>query len=254
MKGNWLSVAMLLMVMLTLFAPASHPALGYTSDIQAGEIVINEVLANPGGTDDYREYFEIVNVSSRSLDLGNCTFYDASNNTITIAASTVVAAGGYFVFCAAGRLETRRISGSACNYPYAYSSNFSLNNSGAESITISCGSTVIDSMSYSGSTTGTSRSFGLPTGTERNQAHVANDNSANWANSTSTFTYAGTNGSTTDTSDIGTPGAKNDDVLGATAITLRTLTAAAPASPWAAALPLLGLVAAGGAVTWRRRR
>ena len=46
-----------------------------------------------------------------------------------------------------------------------------------------------------------------------------------------------------------TPGGSNETP---TAITLRTLTAAAPANPWSVALPLLGLVAA-GAVAWRRK-
>lgn len=40
----------------------------------------------------------------------------------------------------------------------------------------------------------------------------------------------------------------------ANALTLRTLTARAPVSSWAVALPLLGMVAAGGLVAWRRRR
>ena len=117
-----------------------------------------------------------------------------------------------------------------CNYTYtaASGSGIYLAN-GGDSITITCGSTVIDAISFEGlwpaGLSDYSMEFGLPTGTPINQAYQANDDGNNWGTAwgESSFGYCGESGGT-DMEDHGTPKFRNDDVLGPNAVTLHALT------------------------------
>lgn len=202
-------------------------AQAYTSDIQAGEIVINEVMVNPGGTDNLREWFEVKNVSSRDLNLGNCTVADGEGS-FTISDPTTVTVGSYFLFCGSSGGVTEMCAG-YCGYTYtaASGSGIYLAN-GGDSITITCGSTVLDAINFEsvwpggGPVEEYSFEFGLPTGTPINQAYQANDDGNNWgiAHEVSSFGYCGG----ADLEDHGTPTYRNDDVLGPNAVTLHALT------------------------------
>lgn len=185
-----------------------------------GDLVINEIMYNPSGAGNEpgHEWFEVKNVSGLGVDINGCTISDGEG-THTIAASTTIADGGYFVL---GYSDT--ITGVAVDYVYnggpGNGANIQLANSG-DDITIACGVTTIDTVTYNSgsgwptSTDGTAISFGVPTG-QTNYAAL-NDSGSNWRHSTSII--GGGN------SDKGTPGAKNDDVLGATAITLSSFIA-----------------------------
>jgi len=218
---------------------------GWTTTVMAapsvGDLVINEIMYNPSGTEPNPEWFEVKNVSGTTQDVSGCVISDAASHSHTIANGTSIAAGDYFVFGYSSSIPDVTV-----DYVYGGSGNVSLNN-GAETIQIACNTTIIDSVSYDTSSPwpssidGTSISFGIPDGGGTNYASL-NDNGNNWKHSTSQIGTSNT--------DLGTPGTKNDDVLGPTTITLRSLTA----TPWPAAWPALGLVALGVGVVVRRRR
>ena len=177
--------------------------------------MINEIMYNPPGTGNEpdHEWFEVKNVSGLALNADGCVISSTNDTSHTIASGTTIASGAYFVF---GRSSS--ITGVSVDYPYGTSGNIRLNNN-SDSVTITCGATTVDSVSYGTSapwpsnTDGKSISFGVISG--GSAADLQNDNASNWGHSTSTC--CGGSGK-------GTPGAVNDDVLGPTAITLSSFT------------------------------
>lgn len=211
----------------------------------AGDLVINEIMYNPSTSEPGTEWFEVKNITGSAADINGCTISSGSA-THTIASAPTIAAGDYFVF---GRNSS--ITGVTVDYSYGGSGDIRLNNSGSDDITITCNSTTIDSVTYGtsspwpSSTNGTSISFGVTGG---GAPDSQNDNASNWGHSTSTCCSG---------SDKGTPGAKNDDVLGATVVTLLSLSAHStlaplPAWPLAALAALAALALVG--LLWARRR
>jgi len=179
-----------------------------------GDLVINEIMYNPDGAEPGEEWFEVRNTTGVNLDIGNCVISSLNDTDHTISPGTSIPPHSYFVF---GRSSS--IPGVSVDYAYGTSGSIRLNNSN-DSITITCGSTVIDTVTYGTSSpwpsnvNGTSIAFGLPSG--GSTPYSENDNGANWGHSTSTC--CGGSGK-------GTPGARNDDILGPTAITLSTFVA-----------------------------
>jgi len=184
-----------------------------------GDLVINEIMYNPSTSEPSTEWFEIKNVSGSALDVGGCTITDGED-THTIDTATTIPVDDYFVFGYASS-----ISGVTVDYYYGRSGNGSgvelRNSSPGDEITIACGATTIDTVSYGisspwpSNTNGKAISFGVPTGGGTNYATL-NDNASNWKHSTSTCCSG---------SDFGTPGAVNDDILGATVVTLLSISA-----------------------------
>jgi hypothetical protein len=182
-------------------------------------------MYNPGGTDNLREWFEVKNVSSRDLNLGNCTVADGEGS-FTISDPTTVTVGSYFVFCGSSGGVTEMCA-FHCGYTYtvASGSGIFLANTG-DSITITCGSTVVDAICFEGywpaGLADFSMEFGLPTGTPINQAYQANDDGGNWGTPEEMWYFGYCGG--TDPLDYGTPKYRNSDVLGPNAVTLHALT------------------------------
>ena len=218
-----------LFVMLIVVSLAiALPVLADDGDVQPGELVINEIMYNPSGDEPETEWFEVYNSTGGSLDMDGCAFSEESGDTFTIPGGTdlTVASGDYFVF---GHTDNVNYD---VDYVYGGGSGtfFGLNNTGSGDIlTIECpdsGGTLqtIDIVNYDDSgvwpsgTEGYAISFGVPSSSSGDYASD-NDTGGNWGHSTSQI---GT------TSDFGTPGAINDDVLGANAITLSGLNALSP--------------------------
>ena len=176
----------------------------YTDDIQPGEIVINEVMWGPEGTETLREWFEVKNVSDRDLDLGGCRLTDGTY-TVTVSSPTTVTSGSYFVFCRRQTSTSSEVQ--ECNYEYG---SIGLNQSG-DSITITCGITAVDSVNFSPWPAGTNDVSAMAFNLRPNQgdtvdnAVTLNDQGDRWCEASSVYTY--TDGTTTD---LGTPGEKND--------------------------------------------
>ena len=202
-------------------------------------------MYNPSTTEPDTEWFEVKNVSGNELDINGCTITDGED-THTISGAPTIAAGDYFVFG-----YSNSITGVTVDY--AYDDNIRLANYG-DQITITCAGTVIDAVSYDDSspwpsdTNGQAIAFGVPVGGGTDYATL-NDDGNNWKHSTSQIGGGNT--------DLGTPGAKNDDVLGPNAVSLLTFavhTIASSPSLW----PLTALASAAApgfaGLLWARRR
>ncbi len=213
----------------------------------AGELVIDEIMYDPTTEEPDTEWFEVKNVSNADLDVGGCTISDGEA-THTIASNTVIPSGDYFVFG-----YSSVITGVTVDYPYGSTGKLQLAN-GGDQITITCNSTVIDAVNYDDSSpwpsdssgAGKSIAFGVPSGGGTDYAAL-NDDGNNWGHSTSQIGGGNT--------DLGTPGARNDDVLGPNAITLRRLTAKPVVPELELVLTaLFGMTMLGGALLLIQRR
>ncbi|GAL01721.1 hypothetical protein JCM19314_1874 [Nonlabens ulvanivorans] len=77
---------------------------GGTPALGAGDIVITELMIDPNGSEDEREYFEVYNTTAAAIDLMGWTIVDASSSgrAHEITTSTVVPANSYAVLAASG--------------------------------------------------------------------------------------------------------------------------------------------------------
>ncbi len=159
-----------------------------------GELVVTEVFPNPlgAGTDATQEWFEVLALAD--VDLNGLTIADASAGgveTIDALDCIRVTTGGYALFA---KNVDPTMNGGLPAVDVVF--GFSLNNSGDETVSISDGATVIDTMLYNGSTDGVATQLDpdLLTATD-------NDNPANFCPATTSFGTAG---------GLGTPKATND--------------------------------------------
>jgi len=162
-------------------------------DLSAGDLVISEVMYNPAVVSDADgEWFEIYVMYGGEVDLGGLAICDNQNCT-AITSSLIVQSGSYVVV---GTNSDSATNGGV-NIDFEYSGLNGLSNSG-DVITLSYGSTVIDTLDYLiGFPNLNGASMNLKPG---NITAMLNDESFNWCASTSTY-GAG---------DAGTPGAEND--------------------------------------------
>lgn len=90
---------------------AGNPCSGLTADfsvytIQYGNLVINEIMADPEPVLSLpvEEYIEIHNPTALAIDLTGCSFSDASNTTDPFS-GYVIPAGGYVIICDDGSVD-----------------------------------------------------------------------------------------------------------------------------------------------------
>ncbi|MBN1335036.1 MAG: lamin tail domain-containing protein [Deltaproteobacteria bacterium] len=165
-------------------------------DLVAGDLVISEIIQNPGAVGDtYGEWFEVYNASGLDVDLNGLAISDLGSDAHAVAGSVVVAAGAYVVL---GIEDDLTVNGGApVDYEYA---DFYLGNSDDE-VVLSNTAGVIDSVAWDDGAT-----FPDPSGASMTLDPAAldadsNDEGANWCEATSTFGDG----------DLGTPGGVNDD-------------------------------------------
>lgn len=163
-----------------------------------GEIIINEIMQNPSGTESQREWFEFYNKTEHSIDLNNCfirgTYTTESHTIKSSKGTTIIPSRGYLVLAING--DTDKNGGISPDYVYGLY-QFYLGN-GADKIILSCDDVEIDKVEYDGGVT-----FPDPDGASMILGDPGLDNNvgSSWCVSSSAF-GAG---------DKGTPGAKNDD-------------------------------------------
>ena len=141
-----------------------------------GAVVITEVMADPLGTNNEDgEWFEVRNLSSDYLFLNDCTLSnDATQHLIT--AEVPIAPNETVVFVRdEAQASNDRIS------PYFLYADISLDNT-ADSLAISCDSSVVDAMSFSGFTEGAARQLSADS-----LDATANDDLSNWCDATNTL-------------------------------------------------------------------
>jgi hypothetical protein len=157
------------------------------TDVGAGEIVISELMVDPNaGTDYVGEYIEVYNNSGGSVDLNCLTLTDGSLHFGYVEVSTVVGAGGIAILTRrSDEGSTFSDAISASGAPTAsYRKSVSLNND-YDTLTLTYGTTVIDTVSYDTDfpfAAGVSMELGADS---LSDGANLNDSAENWCASTS---------------------------------------------------------------------
>ena len=160
----------------------------------AGNLVITEVMANPaGGADTGKEWFEVVNSTGSTRDLGGVVVTRGTNQFV-IPAGTVIPSLAFFVFAGNGSAAANGgLPGVDVNYGTALQlvdSNFDLS--------LRAATILIDAVSFPTTPATSGKSHELK---QANLTATDNDSEANWCDASTAY---GTEGNT------GTPGAAND--------------------------------------------
>ena len=165
----------------------------------AGEVVINEIHANPTVNDADGEWLELWNASLGASDLFGFEVLDAAGNSFVIGQPLEVPAGDYVVL--GNNAEVAVNGGVTVDYEFD-SSYFSLNNSGDSVTLLAPDGVVIDEVDYdlagfpavvSGVSLALDPDFADAT---------SNDDGVSWSGSTLAFGDG----------DLGTPGAENSNL------------------------------------------
>jgi hypothetical protein len=149
----------------------------------AGDLVINEIMRNPFGDDDFGEWVELFNPRATAGLLDGCTLADDGGDSYTIpaGANLIVPAGGYLVL---GRSNDFNINGGFT--PDHVYTGYVLANS-ADEVVLRCGETnvEIDRVTYlaDGWPFMAASSMSLRPGSD----HTTNDTATNWCDATQTF-------------------------------------------------------------------
>jgi len=163
--------------------------------IEPGELLVTEFMANPNGVDTGKEWFELINTTSRELDLAGLLIYDRAFDRDVFAITPGVSVGP-------GELITLASSNAPGFTPdFAYR-NFILGNS-SDQIVLEFEGTVVNEIAYTLST------FPITEGASASISPeflpVGNEDGSHWCLGTTAY---GTNG------DLGTPNAANPTCAG----------------------------------------
>jgi hypothetical protein len=165
--------------------------------VQAGELVINEVMRDPEAVlDDFGEWFEIYNVTDTAIDLRGLQVRDENWESFTVVDSVVVAPGGMVVLGVDANPATNGGVEIAFSYDFGV---FSLGN-GADALVLAHGGVDLDAVTWDDGVT-----FPAFAGAAMalDPAHLdagLNDDGSSWCSAVSSY-GAG---------DLGTPGGEND--------------------------------------------
>ncbi len=160
------------------------------------DIVITEIMQNPSAVwDSFGEYFEVHNNGVTDVDMDGWTVEDLTNaaETFVVSGTTIVPAGGYFVF---GVNDTLAVNGGT-PVDYMYPATFYLSNGSDEIVLWDAGMVEMDRVLWDDGAT-----FPDPNGASMQLIDPALDNliGANWAVADLPFGDG----------DLGTPGAANE--------------------------------------------
>jgi cysteine-rich repeat protein len=133
-----------------------------------GALVITEIMFDPNGAELGNEWLELTNVSAETQFLRDCSVQDASGATYAIPAGLSIEPGEYVTF-AGGDLP-------GFEPTLSYHGAFALNNSG-DTLTLLCGSAIMDSVSYLSVAPVPGKSLSLDPG---HLSATDNDNPSNW--------------------------------------------------------------------------
>ncbi|WP_405369881.1 T9SS type A sorting domain-containing protein [Nonlabens sp. Asnod2-A12] len=187
----------------TLTRNISSPAcLGNVTCANPGDLIITEIMQNPASVNDnLGEYFEVYNTTGAAIDMLGYEIVDLTNanENFTVILSVIVPANGYAVFVASA--DPLANGGITPDYVYDGTSMF-LGNSSDE-LSIQCGGTVIDEVSWDNGATfpdGIGMSMELSLNSYNS---TDNDLGTNWGLAVTAYGDG----------DLGTPGAVNDFTL-----------------------------------------
>jgi hypothetical protein len=159
------------LVMVNACGPAIPPPPPAQSPTLFGDLVINEVMADPVGVPDLDgEWIELYNPTSTNLDMNGLTVRITAGTVqdFIIGYTLVVPAGEFVVL---GKTTDTSLNDSV---PVDYTANFELPNDGF-SLEISNGTTLLDSVDFGGFTRGASQQL------DPNFANATdNDDTSHW--------------------------------------------------------------------------
>lgn len=171
--------------------PTVPPAPSRTVSAYAGQIVINEVMADPSAVADADgEWFEVTNRGTSAVNIQGWTIAGNNDSNHTIASSVSVPAGGYVVLARSSNSGTN--GGVTVNYAYGA---MNLANSSDWVALRDGGGASVDSVTWA-----TSMPAGSARGVTDPDANNLDAKGSNWH--TSAVAYG--------SGDDGTPGSQND--------------------------------------------
>ncbi len=176
--------------------PASQRPTGVENPAVRGSVVVSEVMFDPSVVYDSRgEWFEIVNTTAGTIDLGGWTFGDEVYDIHTISALQI-APGDRAVL---GRVADPARNGGV-GVDYEFGDAVLLFNGGDRIVLRDSSGSIVDVVDYglAGFTRPEGRSISFRSAISAS-TEVANDNGANWCRSTTTLPAG----------DFGSPGAPN---------------------------------------------
>ena len=164
-----------------------------SSEILAGDILINEIMHNPEKVlDDAGEWFEIYNTTNKIFDLYGCTIKDSLTDIFTVDSSVFVSPNSYAIFANSNDID--RNGGIVPDYTYTGM----ILSGPSDQIILECNGLEIDRVEYDG---GPQFPIDEP-GSSMILKNLLPDNNtgSNWCISSSVFGLG----------DKGTPGFLND--------------------------------------------
>jgi large repetitive protein len=166
----------------------------------AGELVINEIHANPTVDDADGEWFELWNTSLGAIDLFGFEVFDTAGNNFVVDQPFEVPAGDYVVL--GNNADPAANGGAPVDFEWDSAGFFSLNNGGDSVTLLAPDGVVIDAVDYD--LAGFPDVFaGVSLALDPEFADaVSNDDGVSWSLSTVPFGDG----------DLGTPGAENTDL------------------------------------------
>jgi hypothetical protein len=174
--------------------PSGENGGGACEGLLPGDLVISEIMANPAGPDSGKEWFEIYNATSQTLDLTGLTLFAANEDGTSprthVMRETVIGAGEYLVL---GGVLTEFL---LPHMDYGYGSDLGALRNTSGQIALRCGTVEIDKVVYADMADGKAQGFDG----NRTPDHIANNDRANWCDQTTEYASG----------DFGTPGARND--------------------------------------------
>jgi hypothetical protein len=180
-------------------APMVYAIVGTPVAPSAGDILITEIMKDPGKVlDSTGEWFEILNLSSKVIDMNGVTIEDApgsgqDKHVINNAGQLLLAPHGYHVY--GNNAETQTNGGVTLNYKY---SGITLSNKDDE-LFLKAGLALLEGVAFdAGATFPTGEGASLQLSADKLDP-VLNDLGASWCKSTAVYGLG----------DKGTPGAAN---------------------------------------------
>ncbi len=162
-----------LTVLLSACGGGSHEST-CLANLLAGDLVITEIMANPLSSDEGKEWFEIYNHTSSSLDLTGVQVAsaraDGSGEQVMVIGGATTAAGDYYVL--GGMVSA--VKPAYVDYPYGAALGGLRNSSGK--LILRCGKALIDEVIYLEAKDGLALQFD---GSLQPDA-AANDDSLSW--------------------------------------------------------------------------
>lgn len=175
-----------------LDAYASSSSTPDLASLNAGDLVITEIMPDPSQVQDWKgEWFEIYNNTSNAVNLNGLVVSGSGDIGFTVSSDLTIAANDYAVFTVNPYLGTN--GGVASDYTYSYT-NLKLYNN--DSLNISHSGTTFDSVSWTAANYGVTAGFTL---SARSLSATDNDSAMGWCLDDNSYG----NG------DIGTPGSAN---------------------------------------------